>query len=682
MEIRAELKLLRQAIGGDADAIQKIAKQQNTQQQVLELPQRSEDSIMQTQQSARNTPQDFMARFRIPDNPVALTVPAPEFRAMQEQGEWPERDPRLVFVPRDALWYVAPDHPDAERLIEAYGPDNDEARARWQDHREQAMLTFNINNRASGALAIEENHRLYLPGLSREEGKKNGAFFERSEGAWFIDNRRSDAEIMRQRYGDDAAVEKANTRSKNLAVKSAAVAAAPALAVAAATLSPTRVDAESLLASDGGDMAVYAGASLSDKIAGASEHAPSDMAAFYAEVTQEAQALYATALGAAKDAPEHVSAALEDIQSYAQGIIEITAQDASDGVHVVGDELSAIGEKLSETTAPYVAEIEAFYAASTAGIDSAVEAAMPEAQVQTGLEAGSLSTPEASSSILDKVSESLSSFGESAVQAGDMVADGFNGAMETVYGMADGVGAAVTGKLATAGVLSAAGSVGGVAAVGWALAERRQRKDTLNEIAKDAPWVLKPKDFASVAKNQFKIERDSDKDALGNDAQRATIVDKTTGEPVMQVVSSGRTPARSIMTALHAEMVGRAERNGESVPEGVKVSLADAVSRMKIETRLRNDKAFDESVPVVRIASDASTRVVKDTAKALKERGDDFTRAATLKTSVVLAGAKDTAEKTALGLGIQTARVAMAPAGSQSLGHAPDARRDNRGRDR
>ena len=158
-----------------------------------------------------------------------------------------------------------------------------------------------------------------------------------------------------------------------------------------------------------------------------------------------------------------------------------------------------------------------------------------------------------------------------------------------------------------------------------------------------------------MAKSTFAIERSRTAD--GNHI--ATIVDKKTGHPALYAESTNKTPARALLTALHGQMVEKARKNGQVIPGHVEHALRENVKKIRIETQLRNDPAYNAGVPVVRIDANAKPAEVAATKKAVTAMTGDAPQAVASKTGITLSEAVrngNGTEAAALGKGIAMVR--------------------------
>jgi RNA polymerase-interacting CarD/CdnL/TRCF family regulator len=112
-------------------------------------------------------------------------------------------------------------------------------------------------------------------------------------------------------------------------------------------------------------------------------------------------------------------------------------------------------------------------------------------------------------------------------------------------------------------------------AMWWA--RRQARLGERERVAREAPWMLTPREFASVASRLYKVER------CETDAGRVTsLVDRTTNTPLFSIQHEKDAPLskRELLTAAHLEMVEEASRvQGLTVPPRVAQAHLDEAMR-------------------------------------------------------------------------------------------------------
>jgi len=127
---------------------------------------------------------------------------------MVAEGSWPRGTNSLVYEIGKRVWYIAPDHPDFQRLTARFGPENPEAERRWKQELDQ-------QDRAQRALyrhrIVDPQDRLFLPGLvgHTEEAREIGALWDRSAKTWYVSVHHKDATALAQKYASPKGARKA-----------------------------------------------------------------------------------------------------------------------------------------------------------------------------------------------------------------------------------------------------------------------------------------------------------------------------------------------------------------------------------------------------------------------------------------------------------------------------------------
>jgi len=136
---------------------------------------------------------------RLPKDAVQLHVPFSIYNEMVADGRWPKASNSLVYEMERGIWYVAPNHPDFDRLTSRFGPDNPQAETRWRQEMKQ-------RDKAREALFrrrfVEREDRLWLPGLvgKTEKARETGAFWDRSARTWYVSVHHPDAAALAEKY--------------------------------------------------------------------------------------------------------------------------------------------------------------------------------------------------------------------------------------------------------------------------------------------------------------------------------------------------------------------------------------------------------------------------------------------------------------------------------------------------
>jgi len=140
---------------------------------------------------------------RLPDNAITLHVPPSAYNAMVAESSWPRGTNSLVYEMGERVWYIAPDHPDFQRLTALFGPENPEAERRWKqelDQRDRAQRAL------YGHRIVDPEDRLFLPGLvgHTEKARQIGALWDRSARVWYVSAHHKDAEELAEKYASPA----------------------------------------------------------------------------------------------------------------------------------------------------------------------------------------------------------------------------------------------------------------------------------------------------------------------------------------------------------------------------------------------------------------------------------------------------------------------------------------------
>jgi len=142
---------------------------------------------------------------RLPNNAITLHVPLGAYNAMVAEGSWPRGTNSLVYEIGKRVWYIAPDHPDFERLTALFGPENPKAERRWKQELDQ-------RDRSQRALyrhrIVDPEDRLFLPGLvgHTEKAREIGALWDRSAKTWYVSVDHQDAEELAEKYASPAGI--------------------------------------------------------------------------------------------------------------------------------------------------------------------------------------------------------------------------------------------------------------------------------------------------------------------------------------------------------------------------------------------------------------------------------------------------------------------------------------------
>lgn len=139
------------------------------------------------------------------------------------------------------------------------------------------------------------------------------------------------------------------------------------------------------------------------------------------------------------------------------------------------------------------------------------------------------------------------------------------------------LGVAFSGLSTAADMAVTGGATAALTATAMWWARRQARLGERERVAREAPWMLTPREFASVASRLYKVER------CETDAGRVTsLVDRTTNTPLFSIQHEKDAPLskRELLTAAHLEMVEEASRvQGLTVPPRVAQAHLDEAMR-------------------------------------------------------------------------------------------------------
>lgn len=578
-------------------------------------------------------------KLQLPTNATLLYVSPQAYAQARDDGSWPEPSKDLVYNPERNLWMVGADHPDREALVERFGTPGPEWLA--------AKTAEAAAEAASGGGQSLGGERQYLWHTKEDRAflSEIGARFDRSKHQYHVSVDHPDIDDLRERFASAEARtaweteqaerrEAAQRRNSVLgrAASIAGIAAAGAMARSAfETPEPTAADAAQVFAGEMGQDApqVFAGEmgtgtvdaaasqimptfasevtsqAVGESAATVAPHAAANIAG---EMGQDAAGVFAGEMGrgspadaagvfagemggpgmgatsVAIDGSEAASeAASVTAESLATQIGDVAGSVASTAVHVsttaaqqVATSTTAAAEAVAAHVGDFTTSATAAAGQMAAEVGNNISAGASTIAGEVGTAAQQIGA--SSAAMAETVATHAADLTTSASVMGGLLADklAILGATSAGLTVAD---VAITGGLATAGAVSAV-----------ALYRHSTHMKEREAVADAAPWTLTPREFASVARQRYTLQRSETEDGRPT----AWIVDKESGTPIfgMESAEKGAKPSRrDVLTAAHLEMVEAAHAAGAPIPPRVIEGHLKEAQRI-----LRSDKAAETMV--------------------------------------------------------------------------------------